>query len=63
MQAQDFLNDLYLYLPGGFNHISNDYLDAVASDAARTRSNRPVKYDTNGQVREIINPHAYWGTP
>ncbi|HEX8424804.1 RagB/SusD family nutrient uptake outer membrane protein [Hymenobacter sp.] len=59
-----FLNDIYNYLPGGFNRISGgngDFLEAGAGEAVPSRFNRPVEYYTNGTVSAINNPDPYWG--
>ncbi len=59
--AQQFLNDVYSYLPGGFDRISGDFLDAASGDAVPSRLSQPVEYYTNGQVSAILNPDPYWG--
>ncbi|WP_022824505.1 RagB/SusD family nutrient uptake outer membrane protein [Hymenobacter norwichensis] len=58
-----FLNDVYNYIPGGFNRIGSgngDFLDAGAGDAVPSRINRPVEFYTNGSVSSINNPDPYW---
>jgi len=60
--AQQFLNDTYSYLPGGFDRISGDFLAAAAGDAVPSRPNQPVEYYTNGQASVVVNPDPYWAT-
>lgn len=66
-----FLNDLYNYLPNGFNRIGSgfnsgngtsdgDVLDAGDGDALPSRLARPVEYYTNGTVSVVNNPEPYW---
>ncbi len=54
------LNDLYTYIPGGFNRISGDFLDAATDDAVPSRNNRPVSYYANGFISALNNPDPYW---
>ncbi len=64
--AQYFYNDLYRYLPDGFNRIGSDpgdVLDAGDDDALPSRLTRPVEYYTNGSVSAVSNPDPYWATP
>ncbi len=58
--AQQFLNDIYNFLPVGFNRISGDFLDAASGDAIPTLSNTPVSYYNNGLVSSTNNPDAYF---
>ena len=62
-----FFNDLFNYIPSGFNRVGSefsvgDYLDAATDDALPSRLNRPVQYFTNGAISVLNNPDAYWGT-
>ena len=57
-----FLNSVYTYIPGGFNRIGGDYLDAASGDAIPSRLNTSVEFYTNGRVSVINNPDAYWGS-
>lgn len=59
--ATFYLNEIYLYLPSGFNRIDNDFLDAASGDAVPSRNNTVVGYYTNGQVNVLNNPDPYWG--
>lgn len=56
-----FLNDVYTYLPTGFNRVNNDYLDAATDDAMPSRNNTTVQYFTNGRINVLNNPDAVWG--
>lgn len=56
-----FLNSVYTYIPGGFNRIGGDYLDAASGDAIPSRLNTSVEFYTNGRVSVLNNPDAYWG--
>lgn len=55
-----FLNNVYNFLPTGFNRISGDYLDAASGDAIPSRINMPVEYYTNGRISVLNNPDPYW---
>jgi hypothetical protein len=55
-----FFNDLFNYLPTGYNRVSDDYLDAGTDDGIPSRLNRPVQYFTNGAISVVNNPDAYW---
>ncbi|WP_234736613.1 RagB/SusD family nutrient uptake outer membrane protein [Tellurirhabdus bombi] len=59
-----FLNDLYNFVPNGFNRIGSnpgDFLDAATDDAMPSRNNRVVSYYTNGFINVLNNPDPYWG--
>ncbi|OZI05487.1 RagB/SusD family nutrient uptake outer membrane protein [Siphonobacter sp. BAB-5385] len=61
--AQFNLNDLYNYLPSGFNRIGSgpgDFLDAATDDAIPSRNNRVVRFYANGFINPINNPDPYW---
>lgn len=58
--AQQFLNNVYNFLPTGFNRISGDFLDAASGDAVSTLSNTPISYYNNGLVSTTNNPDAYF---
>lgn len=55
------LNDLYNYIPNGFNRISSDFLDAATDDAVPSRNNTLVEYYTNRRISVLNNPDPYWG--
>ena len=55
------LNDLYNYIPNGFNRIGGDFLDAASGDAIPSRNNTLVEYYTNRRVSVVSNPDPYWG--
>lgn len=54
------LNDLYNYIPGGFNRIGNDFLDAASGDAVPSRNNTLVSYYNNLNISVLNNPELYW---
>jgi len=56
-----FLNSVYTYIPGGFNRIDGDYLDAASGDAIPSRTNTQIEYFTNGRISTLNNPDPYWG--
>jgi hypothetical protein len=56
-----FLNSVYTFIPGGFNRIDGDYLDAASGDAIPSRTNTVVEYFTNGRISTLNNPDPYWG--
>lgn len=70
-----YFNDLFNYLPAGFNRASefspqsntvttnlNDFLAGGTDDAVPSRINRPVEYFTNGAISVTNNPDPYWAT-
>lgn len=58
--AQYFVDNLYNYLPNGFNRIDGDYLDAATDDAVPSRNGTLVSYFTNGRVSALNNPDPYF---
>ncbi len=54
------LNDLYNYLPSGYNRIGGDFLDAASGDAIPSRNNTLVEYYTNRRISVVSNPDPYW---
>lgn len=57
-----FLNNIYSYIPNGFNRIDSDFLEAGTDDAIPSRANRIAQYYTNGLISVVNNPDPYWGT-
>src|SRR6266567_8887577 len=55
-----FLNDIYTYLPDGFNRVNGDFLDAATDDALPSRNNATVQYFTNGRINVLNNPDPVW---
>lgn len=53
-------NDLYNYIPGGFNRVGGDFLDAASGDAIPSRNNTTVEYYTNRRISLVNNPDQYW---
>lgn len=60
--ANYFLNDLYTYLPDGFNRISGDIFDAATDDAMSSRNNTTIQYFTNGRITALNNPDGVWSS-
>jgi starch-binding outer membrane protein, SusD/RagB family len=56
------LNNIYTYLPDGFNRIGGDFLDAATDDALPSRYNTAIENYTKGTVSVVNNPDAYWGS-
>src|SRR5215207_1835693 len=56
------LNNLYNYIPNGFNRIGGDFLDAAAGDALPSRYNTAIENYLQGTVSVTNNPDPYWGT-
>ncbi len=59
--AKQFLNNIYTFLPNGFNRVGGDFLDAGTDDALPSRIGSQVENYTNGRVSVIANPDPYWG--
>ena len=59
--AKQFLNNVYTFLPNGFNRVGGDFLDAATNDALPTRIGTSVENYTNGRASVIQNPDPYWG--
>ncbi len=58
--AEFFVNNLYNYLPNGFNRINGDYLDAATDDAIPSRNGTQIAYFTNGRVSALNYPDPYF---
>jgi starch-binding outer membrane protein, SusD/RagB family len=56
------LNNIYTYLPNGFNRIDGDFLDAGTDDAMPSRYNTTVEYYSKGILSVLNNPDPWWGT-
>jgi hypothetical protein len=56
------LNNIYTYLPNGFNRIDGDFLDAGTDDAMPSRYNTSVEYYSKGTLSVLNNPDPWWGT-
>ena len=61
--AQLFLNNIYTYLPDGFNRVDGEFLESGTDDAVPSRLNRAVEYFTRGALTPTNNPDARWATP
>ena len=57
-----FLNDIYTYLPDGFNRVNGDFLDAATDDAMPSRNNTTLQYYTNGRINVLNNPDPVWSS-
>ena len=60
-----YFNDLFNYLPSGFNRLGDgtgDFLAAGTDDAIPSRVNRPAQYFTNGFISVVNSPDQYWTT-
>jgi starch-binding outer membrane protein, SusD/RagB family len=61
------LNNIYTYIPDGFDRINRtntdagDFLDDGAGDALPSRYNTPVESYLKGTVNLLNNPDPYWG--
>lgn len=58
--AEFFVNNLYNYLPEGFNRIDGDYLDAATDDAIPSRNSATISYFNNGRVSSLNYPDPYF---
>lgn len=59
--AQYVLNDLYSYLPMGFNRINGDLLDAASDDAISSQVSRSaVEQIATGGITPFSNPDDAW---
>jgi len=54
------LNNIYNYVPNGFDRISGDFLDDAAGEAVPSRYNTPVEFFLRGTITSVNNPDAYW---
>lgn len=54
------LNNIYNYVPAGFDRIAGDYLDDAAGEAVPSRLNAPVENFLRGTITSVNNPDAYW---
>ncbi|RXF68622.1 RagB/SusD family nutrient uptake outer membrane protein [Arcticibacter tournemirensis] len=58
--AKQFLFDIYASLPGGFNRIDGDYLDAATDDAVSSSFASNIVLFTNGQLTAANYPDNNW---
>jgi hypothetical protein len=59
--AQQYLNNVYSYIPNGFNRIDGNVLDAGTDDAIPTRNATTIDYFTNGRLSATNYPDPAWG--
>lgn len=55
------LNNIYTYIPTGFDRVDGDFLDDGAGDALPSRYNATVENYLKGTVNLLNNPDQYWG--
>lgn len=61
--AEQYLNNIYSTLPGGFNRISGDLLDAATDDAMPSREGTEIETISQGRISSVIsNPDGSWAT-
>lgn len=60
--AQWVRNDLYTYLPDGFNRIDNVVLDAATDDALASRYGSPIELLAKSGITAGTNPDDRWAT-
>lgn len=58
--ANRAVNDLYAYLPKGFNRISNSVLDAATDDAISSEFDNPIELLSHSQLNAQNNPDGRW---
>ncbi len=58
--ATQFVNNLYNYLPDGFDRIGGDFLDAATDDAIPSRNSSSVAYFANGYLNAQNYPDAFF---
>lgn len=54
------LNNIYTYIPNGFDRIDGEFLDDAAGDAVPSRYNTSVENFLKGTITLINNPDQYW---
>lgn len=54
------LNNIYTYLPNGYNWVDFEFLDAGTDDGVPSRINTRVENYSNGTVSLTNNPDPYW---
>lgn len=59
--AEQYLNNLYSTLPGGFNRVGGDFLDAATDDAMPSRDGTEIENISQGRISSVIsNPDGAW---
>lgn len=56
------LNNIYTYLPNGFDRIGGDFLDDGAGEALPSRFNTVAENYTQGTINLLNNPDPYWSS-
>ena len=54
------LNNIYTYIPNGFDRINGDFLDDGVGEALPSRYNTQVENYTKGTISLTANPDPYW---
>lgn len=60
--AAQVRNDLYTFLPDGFNRIDNVVLDAATDDAVASRYGSPIELLSKSGITAGTNPDDRWAT-
>ena len=55
------LNNIYAYLPVGFDRVGGDFLDDGAGEAVPSTYNATAENYLNGTFSTLNNPDPYWG--
>lgn len=58
--AEEILNNLYTYLPMGFNRLSNSFLDAATDDAIPSQSSNAIQILSNGRQSSTQDIDQVW---
>lgn len=58
--STNYLLGIYSYLPGGFNRIDGDFLDAATDDAVPSSFASSIVLFTNGQLSSVNYPDNNW---
>lgn len=58
--ANRFVNDLYSYLPRGYNRIDNSVLDAATDDAISSEYGNEIEVLSHSQLNAVNNPDGRW---
>ncbi len=58
--ARNFLQNIYTYLPTGFNRIDGSLLCAASDDAVPSQNGSTVNFLSNGGLSPVLNPDDAW---
>lgn len=60
--AEQYLNNIYSSLPGGFNRVGGDFLDAATDDAVPSRDGTDIENIAQSRISSVINNvDGVWG--